>query len=153
MLRCLSSLSRQISLRAEEGTPCKHGKQHLHTHTAKKTPAHIHLVVIVQPDPLQCHDFPGLLVLGLEHRPVGSWPRRRCLAMAFPWQWQPIGTHPRRSSPASRTSAWRGRRLKELAKVSFANQASSAPCVSIVVRGCAAAGCWTVLVLACLTAT
>ncbi len=32
----------------------------------------LHLVVVVQPDPFQRHDLPGLLVLGLEHRAVGA---------------------------------------------------------------------------------
>ena len=32
-----------------------------------------YLVIVVQPDPLQCHDLPGLLVLRLEHRAVRTF--------------------------------------------------------------------------------
>lgn len=79
MFLCFSSFSRQISRSAELGTPC--GTARLGSARpggARRGPAprsSPHLVVIVQPHPLQRHDLVRLPVLGLEHRPVGACGR------------------------------------------------------------------------------
>lgn len=78
MFLCFSSFRRQISLRAELGTPCKTNGTHVGLHRYTIRPwerLSTHLVVVVQPDPFQSHDFVGFSVFRLENCPVSTYER------------------------------------------------------------------------------
>ncbi len=79
------------------------GKSH-----RSKSPSSSYLVVVVQPDPLECHDLLSLLVLGLEHRAVRAWKKQKAFGVVkqqTDLKHQLPPPHLPQSSLASRTSA------------------------------------------------
>lgn len=77
MFLCFSSFKRQISLKAELGTPCKRKKNqltlalaHLHTANRQRNVKNIrikYLVVVIQPNPFQSHYLVCFPVFRFEH--------------------------------------------------------------------------------------
>lgn len=83
MFLCFSSLSRQISRRAELGTPCicegagwaavrSHPAQALNPLSRPYLSPQSYLIIVIQPHPFQSHDLMSLPVFGLEHCSVGA---------------------------------------------------------------------------------
>jgi hypothetical protein len=77
MFLCFSSLRRQISRRAELGTPYTwEGARKQQSQPTQPTPGlplpQSYLIIVIQPHSLQSHNFMGLPVLGLEHCSIGA---------------------------------------------------------------------------------
>ena len=70
MFLCFSSFKRHISLRAEEGTPCKRKIRLIQIVRKKLT---IYLIVIIKPDPLQRHNFLSFFVFSFKYCSISPW--------------------------------------------------------------------------------